>query len=148
MIANQATPVEVQLLRLLNRLRKVGPGPPPIEEVGVTPAQLILLDWVAELPGCGIQDMAAGLGLAPPTVSVGVGRLEEAGLLERRSNPEDARSIRLFLTARGQAVHQRAQDFRRQKARQMLTGLTPQEQETLVELLERAISAAEARADQ
>jgi len=136
-------PAEDRFLELLHRLRRVGQGLPPFEDVQLTPPQLILLDWIAGSPGCGVQEIAAGLGLTPPTVSVRVRRLEEAGLLERRPDPRDRRAVRLFLTAQGEALHRRAQDFRRRKIRRLLAGLTPQEQETLLDLLERAISAAE-----
>lgn len=144
-MSDESAPVEDRLLNLLNRLRMLGPGQPPFkdEDVPVTPSQLVLLDWVAASSGCGVQEMATGLGLTPPTVSVGVRRLEEAGLLERQPNPQDGRSIQLFLTPQGEALNQRAQDFRRGRVRRLLSGLTPQEQETLVDLWERALKAAE-----
>jgi len=134
---------ERRLVDLMNRLRGVGPGLPPFEGVPITPAQLFLLDWVATSPGCRIREMADGLRLTPPTVSVGVRRLEEAGLVERRPDPKDRRAVRLFLTAEGEALYQRVQEFRRRKAQRLLAGLSPQEQETLLNLLERAISMAE-----
>jgi DNA-binding MarR family transcriptional regulator len=130
-MADESVLVEERLLKLLPRLRKLGPGCLPFEDIPVTPPQSLLLDWVAGAPGCGIQEMAAGLGLTAPTVSVGVRRLEEAGLLEREPNPRDRRSLRLFLTAQGQ------------KVQRLLAGLTPQERETLLDLLERAINVAE-----
>jgi MarR family transcriptional repressor of mexAB-oprM operon len=144
-MSDDSATAEDRLLNLLNRLRMLGPGQPAFEDedVPVTPSQLVLLDWVAESPGCGVQEMATGLGLTPPTVSVGVRRLEKAGLLERQPNPQDGRSIRLFLTSQGETLYRRAQDFRRGKVRQLLSGLTPQEQETLMELWGRALSAAE-----
>jgi len=143
-MADRSAPAEDRFLDLLNRLRRLGPGQPPFKDVQITPSQLVLLDWVVASPGCGIQEIAAGLGLTPPTVSVGVRRLEKAGLLERQPDPRDGRSIQLLPTSQGQALHQRAQDFRRRKGRRLLAGLTVQKQETLLGLLEQAISAAEA----
>ncbi len=134
---------EDRLMALLGRLRKLGLGQNPLEDAGVTMPQLALLDWVAASLGCGIQETAAGLGLTAPSVSVGVHRLEAAGLLERRPNPQDGRAIQLFLTDRGQALHQRARAFRREKMRRLLMGLTPEDRATLLALLEQAISATE-----
>ena len=134
---------EDRLLDLFERLRKLGLGQNPLEDAGVTVPQLALLDWIAASPGCGIQETAAGLGLTAPSVSVGVRRLEAAGLLERRPDPQDGRAIQLFLTARGQALHQRARAFRREKMRRLLMGLKPEDRATLLALLEQALSAAE-----
>jgi DNA-binding MarR family transcriptional regulator len=104
---------------------------------------MALLDWIAASHGCGVQDIADGLKLTPPTVSVGVRRLEEAGLLKRKPNPQDKRSVQFFLTARGQTVQQHSQNFRRKKLELILSGLTQQEQETLLGLLGKALQAAE-----
>ncbi|MDD2696053.1 MAG: hypothetical protein PHD58_09010, partial [Anaerolineales bacterium] len=76
--------------------------------------------------------------------SVGVRKLEESSLVERRPNPMDGRSIQFFLTRRGQALQRQIQDSHRQKFRRLLAGLTPQEQEMLLQLLERALQTAEA----
>jgi len=135
--------MEDRWISLMTRLRRLGPGLPPLEGVQVTPAQLILLDWIASSPGCRLREMADGLDLTSPTVSVGVRKLEEAGLVGRQPDPKDRRAVRLFLTAKGEALYQKVQEFRRRKARKLLAGLSPQEQETLLNLLERAISAAE-----
>jgi len=143
MVTGESLPAEDRLLGLFERLRKLALGQHPLEDSGVTMPQLTLLDWIAATPGCGIQEIATGLGLTAPTVSVGVRRLEMAGLLERRPDPQDGRAIQLFLTAQGQALHQRARAFRREKMRRLLAGLTAEERATLLALLERAISAAE-----
>ena len=139
----EATQATDRFLDLLDRLRRLGPGRPPFEEIRITPSQLLLLDRIIASPGCSIREVAEGLGLTPPTVSVGVRRLEEAGLVERHPNPRDGRAIRVFPTARGERLHRRVQEFRRRKVQRLLAGLTVQEQEALLDLLERAISAAE-----
>jgi DNA-binding MarR family transcriptional regulator len=135
-------PAEERLLGLFDRLRRSALGQHPHEESGVTGPQLTLLEWVATWPGCGIQELADGLRLTAPTVSVGVRRLEEAGLLERQPDPADGRAIHLFLTPQGQALQQRGRAFRLDKMRQLLAALTSEEQETLLALLERAVIAA------
>jgi MarR family transcriptional repressor of mexAB-oprM operon len=141
---DKPTPPEDRLYELMKRLRKLGLDTHPLEDAAVSPAQMALLDWIVASPGCGVQDIADGLGLTPPTVSVGVRRLEESNLVERRPNPQDGRSVQFFLTRRGQALQRKIQDSHRRKFRRLLAGLTPQEQETLLQLLERALQAAEA----
>lgn len=137
-------PAEERLLASFDRLRRIALGQNPLEDHGVTGPQLTLLQWVAASPGCGIQEMADGLGLTAPTVSVSVRRLEEAGLLEREPDPADGRAVRLFLADHGRALQQQARAFRLHKMRRLLADLTPEEQEMLLALLERAIDAAEA----
>ena len=135
---------ETRFIRVLHRLRLAGPEQqPPFEELGISSAQLVLLEWAATHAGCNLQAIAEGLGLTPPTVSVGVRRLEEVGLLERRPDPADGRAYQLGLTEAGAALWERVQRYRTQKARSLLAGLTCEEQELLLALLERALDAAE-----
>lgn len=141
---SESLSTEVRFMRLLRRLRRVGPEQePPFEAVGITSAQLALLEWAASHPGCSMQDMADGLGLTPPTVSVGVRRLEEVGVLERHPDPKDGRAWQLELTAAGTALWARVQRYRGEKTRRLLGGLAPEEQQTLLALLERALDGAE-----
>ncbi len=133
---------EERFFELMKMVRKLGLDTHPLENVPVSPAQMALLDFVAVYPGCGVQDIAKGLGLTPPTVSVGVRKLEESGLVERKPNPIDGRSLQFFLTRRGQLLQRQIQDSHRNKIRRLLSGLTPQEQEMLLGLLEKALSAA------
>ena len=138
---------EDRLVNLFDRLRKLAFNQHPLEDSTVTMPQLTLLDWIAASPGCGIQDIAAGLGLSAPTISVGVRRLEKAGLSERQPDPQDGRAVRLSNTAKGQTLCERARAFRRDKMRRLLKGLTAEEGATLLTLMERAISVAEQEAE-
>lgn len=105
--------------------------------------QLALLDWIAGSPGSGIQEIADGLDLTAPTVSVSVRGMEAAGLLERRPDPQDGRAIQLFLTAQGQDLHEQTLSFRRETMQRLLAGLTAEEGSALLVLLEKSINAAE-----
>ncbi len=142
---NEMTSAGERFLAIMDRLRKMGLNNPSSGTALISPAQMTLLDWIHALPGCGVQDIAEGLGLTPPTVSVGVRRLEEAGLLERKPDQQDKRSIHFFLTKLGLAVQQQSVTFRRQKLELILSGLAPQEQETLLQLLAKALHVAESR---
>ena len=145
-MADESPAAEARLLELLHRLRHLGLERCPCRNGKMTTCQFALLDRIAGSPGSGIRETASAMGLTPPTVSVGVRRMEESGLLQRQPDPQDGRAIQLFPTPHGHELHQRARAFRRHKARQLLAGLTVEHQETLLRLLERAISAAEASA--
>ncbi len=137
------TQPEVKFFELMKRVRKLGFDTHSLEDGGSSPAQMALLDWIATNPGCSVQDIANGLGLAPPTVSVGVRKMEESGKLERKPNPFDGRSVQFFLTPRGQVIQEKIQNSHRKKFHRLLAGLSQQEQEKLLELLERAVQFAE-----
>ena len=46
-------------------------------------------------------DLAERLGVEHPTITKMLRRLEACGLVERRADPEDARSLRVYLTESG-----------------------------------------------
>ena len=135
---------EERFFKLMKRLRKLGLDTQSLDST-VSPAQMTLLDWIAASPSCSVQDIADGLGLTPPTVSVGVRKMEESNLVERKPNPMDGRSVQFFLTRRGQALQRQIQNSHLNKFRLLLADLTPQEQETLLGLLEKALNAVEAK---
>jgi len=134
---------EARFFELMKRVRKLGLDARAPEEIPISPAQMALLDFIANASGCGVQEIANGLGLTSPTVSVGVRRLEENNLVERKPNPADGRSTQFFLTRRGQVLQRQIQGAHQQKFRRLLAGLTPEEQETLSHLLEKALDASE-----
>ena len=49
-------------------------------------------------------ELAVRLGVEPPTVTKMLRRLEACGLLERRPDPTDARSFRVYLSGEGRAL--------------------------------------------
>jgi DNA-binding MarR family transcriptional regulator len=144
-MTNPTSQTAERFLQIMNRMRKLGLGDSSSSTTQVSPAQMALLDWIAASDGCGVQDIAEGLGLTPPTVSVGVKRLEYSGFLKRKPNPQDKRAVQFFLTAKGQSAQQQAQGFRRKKMEIILSGLAPEEQEILLSLLEKALQTAESQ---
>ena len=117
-------------------------GKPP-EGIGLSFPKIVFLGWVARSPGCGVLDIAKGLDLAPPTVSVGVRKLVKEGFLERRRDPNDKRARPLFLTEKGEALSESVMAHQREAMKLFLSGLSPQEQAQLLDLLERAVSSVE-----
>jgi DNA-binding MarR family transcriptional regulator len=51
--------------------------------------------------------------------------------------------VQLFLTPKGQKLHQRTLEFRCRKFERLLSELTSQERTTLINLLEKAIKTVE-----
>src|SRR5688572_23354610 len=76
--------------------------------LGLSIPQFDLLSTLTECEGLTQQELAGRLYVTKGNVSGLVGRLAEAGLVERRASPGDRRSHALYLTSRGRAVAQRA----------------------------------------
>ena len=77
---------------------------------GLTQAQSGLLFFLGKDGGVLIGEAAQALDVAPSAMTGLVDRMERGGLVERRADPDDGRSQRLFLTqsgreARAQALH-------------------------------------------
>lgn len=77
---------------------------------GSSAARLFVLRTLAAEPGLGIAGLAARTRTDPSSVSVVVARLADAGLVERRRDPGDARRTVLAPTARGRRLAGRADD--------------------------------------
>jgi len=137
------SPAEIKISELMKRVRRLGLDSLTMDGGEISPAQLALVDWIAANPGCEIQDLADGLSLASPTVSISVRKMEKKGIVGRKKNPTDGRSIQLFLTDYGNEIHARYQTFHRRKFQRLLSGLTEGEQKTLIDLLERALGSDE-----
>ena len=133
---------ENQMIDLFRRMGRLPMMKPPNESPLSMP-QATMLNWVARSPGCGVREIAQGLHVTPPTVSVGVRRLVKDGWLEQRNDPNDRRARPLFLTEKGQAFVDMIQKHRTAMIRLFLSGLSADEQEQLISLLDRAVSALE-----
>ena len=87
--------MEAKMLQLLIRVRHLRLGEFPHDNYALTFSQMELIRFVGRHPGSHLQDVADGLNLTSPTVSVGIRKLEEEGLVERKSDPNDGRANQL-----------------------------------------------------
>ncbi len=134
-----------RLVTLIDRLRQLDLEHNPLDRAGISPAQMLLLSRLARFSGCRVGELAEGLGLTAPTVSVSARRLERAGLIRREQDLEDQRAMCLYLTDRGRALHDTLMGFRQRKMQQLLAGLDEEERDTFLSLFEKAMEAAEGR---
>lgn len=71
------------------------------EEVDIPRGQAALLCVVAKQDGLTQSEIAEALSVQGATVSSMLGRLEKAGMVIRRRDPEDNRLVRVYLTDAG-----------------------------------------------
>jgi DNA-binding MarR family transcriptional regulator len=95
------------------------------------PTQSELLRLAAARPGLTVADAAQELRLAPNTVSTLVGRLTEAGLLNREKSAHDGRAALLTATDKARQRLAEFRDLRAELAGQALTRLTAGDQQAL-----------------
>lgn len=99
-------------------------------------ATLARLDEAAGVPQRRLMDE---LGLTSGTISVRVDRLVEAGLVDRRPDPEDRRNTRVLLSDRGRELVERIIPAHLDNERRMLAALSDAERDTLADLLRRLL---------
>jgi DNA-binding MarR family transcriptional regulator len=80
------------------------------KQVGVTGAQLFVLQKLSESPGLSLNDLAARTHTHQSSVSTVVARLVERGLVLRSPSPADARRLELRPSADGRRLLARAPD--------------------------------------
>lgn len=85
-------------------------------------------------------ELAVRLGVEPPTVTKMLRRLEGCGLVERRPDPTDARSFRVYLTERGRALEGPVARCWARTEETALAGLSNDERQTFRKLLIRVRS--------
>jgi DNA-binding MarR family transcriptional regulator len=78
--------------------------------VGVSGAQLFVLQTLAETPGLSLNELADRTHTHQSSVSTVVSRLVERKLVQRSRAASDARRVELTLSSRGRAVAAKAPD--------------------------------------
>ena len=73
-----------------------------LSRINLHSGQETLLKALATADGMSMSDLAAALGVQPPTVTKMISRLAAQDYVERRAAPGDGRQAQVFLTERGQ----------------------------------------------
>ena len=133
---------EARFLEVLKRLRSFPLFHLP-DDIKLSRPAVTLISWIDSLPGCGVVDIADGLGLSPPTISVGIRRLVKGGWLEQRKDPNDGRSKLIFLTPKGDVFMGRLRIHQTKIFNVFLSALNQNEQDHLLGLLEKALESIE-----
>ncbi len=103
--------------------------------VGLHVGQEMVLVELWEQDGLRGGELAERLGVEPPTVTKMLRRLEACGLLERRRDPSDARSFRVYLTQKGREIESPVTRCWEEVEEKTLAGMTAGERKTFHRLL-------------
>lgn len=114
-----------------------------LEPEEITALEYGALAWLQDEPDMDQNALAARMGIDRTTASMLVSSLEERGFVDRRPNPLDRRARLLRLTETGGALREQLSPRVRGCQDRILSVLDPAEQETLLDLLVRVVTANE-----
>lgn len=122
-----------------------------LAELGLFAGQEQVVQALAAEGQMTMGELASILRVRPPTASKTVSRLAALGLVERRAEPDDARVVRVGLTAEGTAKAQAIASLWEDVEAELLDGFDGKERKRLRKLLRKVarnlaeVSGADAR---
>src|SRR5829696_4129477 len=108
-----------------------------LSEHGLHVGQEMVLVELWEDDGLRGGELADRLCVEPPTITKMLRRLESCGLVERRADQEDARSLRVYLTGRGRALEEPVLRCWERAEQTVLAGMNTRDRQTFRRLLNR-----------
>jgi DNA-binding MarR family transcriptional regulator len=108
-----------------------------LEALGLYRGQPSVLQALWEGEGLMHTDLARRLRVQPATITKMLQRMEKAGFVERRPDPDDQRVSRVYLTEAGQAVQADVQQVWRRLEEEAFAGFTLEERAQLRRFFQR-----------
>lgn len=118
--------------------------------LGLSQAQWQALAYLRRQEGVKQVTLAETLEIQPITLARLIDRLEEAGLVTRRPDPNDRRAIRLFLTEKAKPLLKKMQELSAETRRQATMDLTEEGRRQFVltlQTVKQSLLAAESQPD-
>ena len=127
--------------RALNKMSKLyrAAKARKLAALGLHPGQDVLLWLLAqELEGMTVSELAARLGIEPPTATRSLARLEGGGWFRREPVATDRRQVRIVVTAAGRKLVPGIERAWAELAEQTMGGTGKEHREIAITALERA----------
>jgi MarR family transcriptional regulator, organic hydroperoxide resistance regulator len=102
---------------------------------GLHPGQAFAVGEISHREGITQAELAESLGVSRPTVTVMLQKLEKQGVVERRTDPDDQRYTRIYLTDEGRARYRVMHTVLGELAEKMIEPMTAADRAELVRLL-------------
>lgn len=96
-----------------------------------------ILDLLTQEDGLTQQQIAERLDIRPQSASEAICSMESQGLLIRKTNEQDRRSSLIYITPAGRVRQAELLQMRIENAKRVLSPLTEEEKNTLLQLLEK-----------
>ncbi len=104
------------------------------------PGQYPLLNCLVFSPGMTQQELAVSMHVSPASVAQSTKRLQKAGLIEKRADPDNLRRNRLHVTESGMSIVRAFRKVFSDVDTQMLKGFSDDELELIQSMLDRMIA--------
>ena len=108
-----------------------------LETVGLYRGQPPLLHALWEQEGLSHTELSTQLQISPATTTKMIQRMEKAGFVQRRSDPQDQRRSRVYLTDAGRSIRSEVEAIWVQIEAEIFAGFSVEEKETLGNLLQK-----------
>ncbi|MGQ0543561.1 MAG: MarR family winged helix-turn-helix transcriptional regulator [Blastocatellia bacterium] len=112
-----------------------------VTDIGLHSGQVFVMLELWKQDGLRQIDLADRLNLAPPTINKILGGLLEGDFVTRARYEDDARSTRIFLTAKGKEVKASLEEKWAELEEQTVLGMTSTEALILKQLLAKMLGA-------
>lgn len=101
------------------------------DELGLYYGQPPVLFALWQKDGCTQTELSQHIKLTPPTITATLKRMERGGWIERRSDPEDSRVSRVYLTEKGKGIRASVDSKLKQLDAEAFKGFTDMEKALL-----------------
>ena len=108
-----------------------------VRRLGITRAQWLVLTRLHRHPGASLSELAERMEVEKATAGRMIDRLVANGWVARRTQRDDRRVRRVYLTPEAERVHKRIWRVAEATVEDALTGLSAQESKQLMALLQR-----------
>lgn len=109
----------------------------------ITASQLYYLKSIDKLGSPSFSELTRKLQISKPSVSSGVNRLLQRGLVSKQQSVEDRRVFYISVTAKGKELVEAYKDIYRDYARSLAVILDESEMGVLIELFSKVIKATD-----
>ena len=107
--------------------------------LGLSPGQPKVLECLMQCGQSNQKAIARYCEIEPATVGSILSRMERDGLIQRQQRDGNRRSLYVSLTGRGEQLGRQMQDIFAEADQRAMAGLTPEQQQTLQQLLEQVL---------
>ena len=111
--------------------------------LGLSLAEVRALMMLSEVGPSSMMTLSAEQGMTAPGMTLVVDKLERAGLAHRVRSDADRRTINVAITGKGGETLRRALKVQDRFIERTLQGVTPQELDSFLSILNKVVGAAE-----